>query len=46
MADHNEPTVAATIIVNADYQNHDISDLDDCEKNELKKINNLDGVSL
>ena len=35
-----------SIIVNAGYQNHDVSDLDGYEKNELKKINNLDGISL
>lgn len=46
IAVHNEPTIAATIIVNAGYQNHDVSDLDDYEKNELKKINNLDGINL
>lgn len=46
IAVHDEPTIAATIITNAGYENHDVSGLDDYEKKELRKINEQHGINL
>lgn len=43
---HNEPTIAATIIQNAGYAEHDVSELDEADKKQLRVVNNENGISL
>ncbi len=43
---HNEPTIAATIIQNAGYDNHDVSELDESDKKQLRIVNHETGISL
>ncbi|GHG07822.1 hypothetical protein [Thalassotalea marina] len=43
---HNDPTIAATIIQNAGFAEHDVSELDESDKKQLRKLNNYDGINL
>lgn len=42
---HNKPTIAASIIIEAGLANADISQLDDYDKSQLKKLNGEKGIN-
>lgn len=43
---HDEPTVAADVLKQAGYANHDCSAFDEYDKESLREINKIHGMAL